>query len=181
MSNVLIGAGLATGMFYRAPAGTTLPTSPMDSLGADWVEVGAITEDGITLTLPSGEVLRNWAKVPERKINTENGSVNAPIMYTTKKVLETLFGANNVTHIAPTSGHGNVDSVTLAPDVSAEPASYLFLMKDGDTLAMLATADGLITEIGDIPFNGGEGATWEATIEGTWVFATDDGQVDSGS
>ena len=100
MSDVLIGAGLATGMFYVAPKGTSLPTSPAETLGASWVEVGAITEDGITLTLPSGDVLRNWAKVAERKINTENGSVNAPIMYTTKKVLETLFGSSNVTHIA---------------------------------------------------------------------------------
>lgn len=181
MSNVLIGAGLATGMFYTAPKGTALPTSPMETLTADWVEVGAITEDGITFTLPSGDVLRNWAKVAERKINTENGSVSAPIMYTTKKVLETLFGAGNVTHIASTGTHGNVDSVTLSPDVSAEPASYLFLMKDGDTLAMLGTSDGLITEIGDVAFNGGASANWEATIEGTWTFATDDGQVASGS
>lgn len=181
MSDVLIGAGLATGMFYVAPKGTSLPTSPAESLGADWAEVGAITEDGITLTLPSGDVLRNWAKVAERKINTENGSVNAPIMYTTKKVLETLFGASNVTHIAPSGTHGNVDSVTLSPDVSAEPASYLFLMKDGDKLAMLGTSDGLITEISDVAFNGGAGASWEAKIEGTWTFAVDDGQVASGS
>ena len=181
MSDVLIGAGLATGMFYTAPKGTVLPVSPMDTLGGDWTEVGAITEDGITLTLPSGDVLRNWAKIAERKINTENGSVSAPIMYTTKKVLETLFGASNVTHIAPDSSHGNIDSVTLAPDVSAEPASYLFLMKDGDRLAMLATNDALITEIGDVSFNGGASANWEATIEGTWTFATDDGQVASGS
>ena len=179
MSEVLIGAGLATGMFFVAPKGTSLPTSPMESLGADWKEVGAITEDGITFTLPSGEVLRNWAKVAERKINTENGSVNAPIMYTTKTVLETLFGSNNVTHISATSSHGNVDSVTLSPDVSAEPASYLFLMKDGDTLAMLGTTDGLITEVSDVSFNGGASATWEAKIEGTWTFATDDGQVSS--
>lgn len=181
MSNVLIGAGNATGMFYTAPKGTVLPVSPMETLTADWTEVGAITEDGITFTLPSGDVLRNWALVPERKVNTENGSVSAPIMYTTKKVLETLFGASNVTHIASTGTHGNVDSVTLAPDVSAEPASYLFLMKDGDTLAMLATNDALITEVSDISFNGSNGATWSATIEGTWTFATDDGQVASGS
>ena len=181
MSNVLIGAGLATGMFYTAPKGTTLPTTPTATLGADWKEVGAITEDGITLTLPSGDVLRNWAKIAERKINTENGSVDVPIMYTTKKVLETLFGAGNVTHVAPTTSHGNVDSVVISPDVSAEPASYLFLMKDGDTLAMLATNDGLITEIGDVAFNGGAGATWDAKIEGTWTFAVDDGQVASHS
>ena len=181
MSDVLIGAGLATGMFYTAPKGTALPTSPMETLTADWSEVGAITEDGITLALPSGEVLRNWAKIAERKINTKNGSVDAPIMYTTKKVLETLFGANNVTHIASTGTHGNVNSVTLSPDVSAEPASYIFLMKDGDSLAMLASNDALITEISDVSFNGSGSVNWGAKIEGTWTFATDDGQVASGS
>lgn len=179
MSNVLVGAGLATGMFFTAPKGTALPAYPGASLGADWAEVGAITEDGITLSLPNGDVIRNWALVAERKINTENGQITAPIMYTTKKVLETLFGTNNVTHVAATSTHGNLDSVELAPDVSAEPAAFLFLMKDGDKLAMLGSSDALITEIGDVSFTPSEGATWEATIDGTWTFMVDDGAVTS--
>ena len=98
-------------------------------------------------------------------------------MYTTKKVLETLFGAGNVTHTAATATHGNVDAVEIAPDVSAEPAAYLFLMKDGDKLAMLGTTNGLITEIGDVSFSPSEGVTWEATIDGTFTFQIDDGQV----
>ena len=175
MSNVLVGAGLATGMFFTAPKGTALPSYPGASLTADWTEVGAITEDGITFSLPNGDVIRNWALVAERKINTENGQVTAPIMYTTKKVLETLFGSNNVTHVAANSSHGNLDSVELAPDVSAEPAAFLFLMKDGDKLAMLGSSDALITEIGDVSFTPSEGATWEATIDGTWTFMVDDG------
>lgn len=179
MSNVLVGAGLATGMFFTAPKGTALPAYPGESLGADWTEVGAITEDGITLSLPNGDVIRNWALVAERKINTENGQITAPIMYTTKKVLETLFGSNNVTHVAASSSHGNLDSVELAPDVSAEPAAFLFLMKDGDKLAMLGSSDALITEIGDVSFTPSEGATWEATIDGTWTFMVDDGAVTS--
>lgn len=179
MSDVLIGAGKATGMFFTAPKGTALPAYPSEALGADWTEVGAITEDGISLTLPSGDVLRNWALVAERKVNTENGTVSAPIMYTTKKVLETLFGAGNVAHTSASAVHGNVDAVTLSPDVSAEPASYLFLMKDGDKLAMLGTTNGLITEISDVSFSPSEAVTWEATIDGTWTFAVDDGQVTS--
>lgn len=177
MSNVLIGAGKATGMFFTAPAGTALPAYPSEALGADWSEVGAITEDGITFSLPSGDVLRNWALIAERKINTENGTVQAPIMYTTKKVLETIFGAGNVIHTAASSTHGNVDAVEIAPDVSAEPAAYLFLMKDGDKLAMLGTTNGLITEIGDVSFSPSAGVIWEATIDGTFTFAVDDGQV----
>ena len=179
MSDVLVGAGLATGMFFTAPKGTALPSYPGASLSADWSEVGAITEDGITFSLPNGDVIRNWALVAERKINTENGQVTAPIMYTTKKVLETLFGSNNVTHVAASSGHGNLDSVELSPDVSAEPAAYLFLMKDGNKLAMLGTSDGLITEIGDVSFTPAEGATWEATIDGTFTFMVDDGAATS--
>lgn len=179
MSDVLIGAGKATGMFFTAPKGTALPAYPSEALGADWTEVGAITEDGISLTLPSGDVLRNWALVAERKVNTENGTVSAPIMHTTKKVLETLFGAGNVAHTSASAVHGNVDAVTLSPDVSAEPASYLFLMKDGDKFAMLGTTDGLITEISDVSFSPSEAVTWEATIDGTWTFAVDDGQVTS--
>ena len=179
MSNVLVGAGLATGMFFTAPKGTALPSYPGASLSADWSEVGAITEDGITLSLPNGDVIRNWALVAERKINTENGQITAPIMYTTKKVLETLFGSNNVTHVAANSSHGNLDSVELAPDVSAEPAAFLFLMKDGDKLAMLGSSDALITEIGDVSFTPSDGATWEATIDGTWTFMVDDGAITS--
>ena len=179
MSDVFIGAGRATGMFFRAPKGTALPATPSTAPGAAWTEVGAITEDGITFTLPSGDVLRNWALVAERKANTENGKVAAPIMHTSKKVLETLFGAGNVVYTAATSGHGNISSVEIAPDVSAEPAAYLFLMKDGDALAMLGTTNGLITEIGDVAFTPTAGATWEATIDGTWTFAYDDGQATS--
>ena len=179
MSNVLIGAGNVSGMFYRAPAGESIPSSPASAISGNWTEVGAITDDGITLSLPSGDVLRNWALEPERKINTENGSVTAPIMYTTKKVLETLFGASNVNYTAATVSDGNISSVTLSPDVSAEPASYLFLMKDGDSLAMLATNNGLITEIGDVSFAPDSSVNWEATIEGTWTFMIDDGQIAS--
>ena len=179
MSNAMLGGGLATGMFYTAPKGTALPTTPGTTPGASWVLVGDISEDGITLTRPNGDVIRNWALDPVRKVNTENGKITAPIIDTSKKVLETLYGADNVTYTAATSGHGNITSVTLSPDVSAEPASYLFLMKDGESLAMLGTSNGLITEIGDVSFSPTEAVVWTATIDASWTFMRDDGQVTS--
>ena len=179
MSNVLIGAGLATGMFFTAPKGTALPTTPGTTPGATWKEVGAITADGISLKLPSGDILKNWALVSERKINTENGVISAPIMYTTKDVFETLFGAGNVSVTPASSAHGNIASVTLSPDVAAEPAAYLFLMKDGDTLVSIGTTDGLITEIADVNFSPTEAATWNASIDASWTISVDDGQTTS--
>ena len=104
-NKVNLGIGLATGMFYTAPAGTTLPAYPSASL-TSWTEVGAVSADGITWsTGKDSDPLRNWAKEVERLIAKEverliasdkGGTVQAPLMYTEQKTLETIFGASNV-------------------------------------------------------------------------------------
>ena len=177
MANTIVGAGRATGMAYRAPKGTALPSTPGEALAADWEEIGSVGEDGITMTLPNGDVLRNWALVAERKINTENGKIQVPFISTDEKSLGACFGSNNVTTTAADASHGNINSVTLSPDVSAEPCAWLFLMKDGDTLGMIGTSDGLVTEIADVAFNASNAITWNTTIDATWTVAFDDGQV----
>lgn len=179
MSEVLLGAGKSTGMFFTAPKGTALPSYPGETLGADWKQVGDVGEDGLSLKLPSGDVIRNWAMVAKRRVNTENGVITVPILDTTKKTMETLFGEDNVDYLAATSQHGNVTSVEFGVDVTAEPAAYIFLMKDGDTLAYIGSSDALITEIADPVFKAGEPTMWNAQIDGTWKFMFDDGDVTS--
>ena len=179
MSNVVVGKGDSTGMAFRAPAGTALPSYPGASLSADFKAIGNVGEDGLTLKLPSGDVIKNWALDPERRINTENGQLTVPFIHTTKATLETLFGDNNVSYTAANSTHGNLTAVEFSPDVFAEPAAYLFLMKDGSTRAFVGCTSGLISEIGDIALKGTEAAQWDATIDGTWTFMVDDGNVTS--
>lgn len=179
-NNVNLGIGLATGMFYTAPAGTALPSGPLDSLSADWTSAGAITADGITWTTgKDSDPLRNWAKETERLVGSdEGGSVTAPMMYTTEETMNTIFGADNVTVTAADVSHGNIVSVTVAPGVSASPMAFLFIMKDGEDSMMLGTSKGIVREVGDITFSPTEGITWEATIEAaSWTFAKDDGQT----
>ena len=179
-NNVNLGIGLATGMFYTAPAGTALPAYPSDTLTADWKEVGAVTADGITwATGKDSDPLRNWAKEIERLMAAEEGgSVTAPLMYTTEETLKVIFGSDNVTVTAADSSHGKLVSVTVAPGVSAAPAAFLFIMKDGDDMLMLGTSKGIVREVGDISFSPTEAITWEATIEAaSWTFAKDDGQT----
>ena len=179
MSKVLVGKGDSTGMAFRAPAGTALPSYPGASLSADWKAIGNVGEDGLTLKLPSGDVVRNWALDPERRINTENGQLSVPFIHTDKATLETLVGDNNVTFVAADGTHGNLTSVEFSPDVYAEPAAYLFLMKDGSTRAYVGSTNALISEIGDIAFNGANPTQYDATIDGTWTFMVDDGAVSS--
>ena len=180
MSKVLIGAGNESlGFFLTAPKGTALPATPGTTPGSAWKEVGSIDVNGISLKLPNGDVIKNWANLAERKINTENGTISGNIMYTTKVVFETLFGEDNVDYTAADGTHGNITSVTLSPDVSAEPAAYLFLVKDGDTLVSIGTTNGLITDIADVSFNPTTAVTWAPTISGVWTISHDDGEVTS--
>lgn len=178
MPNVNLGIGMATGMFYTAPAGTALPATPSTAPGSAWTNAGAITADGITwATGKDSEPLRNWAKETERLVSSEEGgTVTAPMMYTNETTLKTIFGEDNVEVTPATSESGKVISVTVEPGVSASPMAFLFIMKDGTDMIMLGTSKGIVREIGDITFVPSEGITWEATIEAaSWTFAKDDG------
>lgn len=179
-NNVNLGIGLATGMVFMADAGTVLPSSPLETLSADWKSIGAITADGITwATGKDSEPLRNWAKETERlTASDEGGTVVAPLMYTNEDTLKAIFGSDNVTVTAADSTHGNLVSVTVAPGVSASPKAFLFLMKDGDDTMLVGTSKGIVREVGDISFSPTEAIVWEATIEAaSWTFVKDDGQL----
>lgn len=180
-NKVNLGIGNATGMFYTATAGTTLPTTPAATL-TGWTEVGAIDENGITWS-PSkdSEPIRNWAKVIERlAAATEGGTVKGNLLYTDKKTLETIFGADNVTYTAADSTHGNITKVTVAPGVSAPACAFLFIMKDGDDMIMIGTSSGVVRDLDDITFAPGDAIVYGVTIESdSWTFAKDDGQITS--
>lgn len=178
-NKVNLGIGAVTGMFYTAPEGTALPSYPGETLAADWVECGAVSDAGLTwATGKDSDPLRNWAKEVERLIaSDEGGTVTAPLLYTEEDTLKTIFGNDNVTVTAADATHGKITSVTVAPGVSAAPLAFLFLMKDGDDLLMLGTSKGILRDVSDITLSPTEAIVWECTIEAaSWTFAKNDGQ-----
>ena len=111
-----LGIGLATGMFYHAPAGTALPAYPGEALGASWKLVGDVTQDGITLTTDkSVENLKNWANVIKRVIMTDHSeTIQSPLMDTTAEVLKTVIGKDNVTVTPANGSHGELVAANLS-------------------------------------------------------------------
>lgn len=180
-NNVNLGIGNVSGMFYTAPAGTALPQYPGDATGlAAFTECGAVSADGITWASgKDSDPLRNWAKEVERLIaSDEGGTVQAPLMYTNQKTLETIYGKDNVTVEQADQDHGELVSVTVAPGVSASPMAFVFIMKDGDDMLMLGTERGIVRDVDDISFSPTEAITWTATIEAaSWTFMKDNGQT----
>lgn len=176
---VKLGAGLATGMFFHAPAGTALPTYPTETLAEAWEEVGYVSQDGITWHHGrSGEALKDWSNTIRRILeSSDDKTVTVPIISTTKKVLQTIFGADNVTEAEATTGHGKLLSLSSDGMMSGEE-SFLFLMKDGDDTIALGTTSGFISALDDITFAPGSPITWNATVNmSNWKLILDDGQV----
>lgn len=177
-----LGIGLATGMFYHAPAGTTLPESPLATLPNAWEEVGDVSDAGITLTFDKSTTnLRNWANQLKRTVLTEHAeTVQAPIMDTTKEVLETVLGEGSVTETAASSTHGKLYKASLTQSSLPPEEAYLFLMKDDDDAIALGCTKGQITSMDAITFAPGATINWVPTItaldEG-WQIILDDGQT----
>lgn len=174
-NEVMLGGGYASGMFYTAPANTTLPAYPGDDLTA-WTKVGDIDADGITFTTRDSETLKNWAGEPKRVIpGTDPATVKAKIMDITEETLKTVFGSDNVTKTVADQDHGTLLSVNL--DSKPDNAAFLFIMKDGDRMTYVGTSNGLVSELGDITYKGDEAVELDITIQGIWTQVTDDGET----
>lgn len=155
-----LGLGLATGMFYHAPAGTALPTDPTATIPNTWTHVGDVTNDGITLTMDkSVENLRNWANVIKRVIMTEHTeTIQAPIMDTTEEVLKTVLGEDNVTTAS------DITTVNLSAASLPDEEAFLFVMKDGDDMMMIGCTNGQVTSVDDVTFAPESAINWVPTI-----------------
>lgn len=158
--DVKLGLGLATGMFYHAPAGTALPTDPTAAIPNTWTHIGDVSEDGITLaTDKSVTNLKNWANKIKRSIMTDHSeTIQSPLMDTTAEVLKVVLGEDNVTE-SSTAVTANLS----ASDLPAQEA-FLWVMKDGDDMMMLGCSYGQVTAVDNVSFAPGSAINWTPTI-----------------
>lgn len=158
--DVKLGLGLATGMFYHAPAGTALPTDPTATVPSTWTHVGDVSDAGITLALEkSVENLRNWANVIKRVIMTEHSeTIQSPIMDTTEEALKAVVGADNVTTA------NDVTTVNLSDGELPPEEAFLWVMKDGDDMIMIGCTNGQVSAVDNVSFTPGSAINWTPTI-----------------
>lgn len=173
--DVKLGLGLATGMFYHAPAGTALPTDPTAAIPSTWTHVGDVSEDGITLaTDKSVTNLKNWANKIKRAIMTDHSeTIQSPLMDTTAEVLKTVLGDDNVTV------SNSLTTASLSASDLPEQEAFLWVMKDGDDMMMIGCSYGQVTAVDNVSFAPGSAINWTPTItamgDNGFVFLMDEG------
>lgn len=160
MSEVKLGLGLSTGMFYHAPKDTTLPTDPTAQLPAAWVHIGDVSDAGITLALDKSTTnLRNWANAIKRVIMTEHGeTIQSPIMDTTEEALKAVVGEANVTSAS------GVVTVNLSDGELPPEEAFLWVMKDGEDMIMIGCKQGQVSAVDNVSFAPGAAIIWTPTI-----------------
>ncbi len=158
--DVKLGTGLATGMFYHAPAGTALPTDPTATLASVWVDAGDVTDAGITLALNKSTTnLKNWANVVKRVILTEHSeTIQSPLMDTTEESLKTVLGEDNV------SVSNGVITASLSDGKLPDEEAFLWVMKDGDDMIMIGCTRGQVSAVDNVSFAPGDAIKWTPTI-----------------
>ena len=97
--NITIGRPKVGGAIYYAPAGSALPTNASASLSAAYVNLGYVTENGVTLTTAEEtDVIKAWGPESVMVSQTDFGeTVTYNLLETIRPaVLQYLRGAENV-------------------------------------------------------------------------------------
>ena len=135
-----IGIGDASGYFGYGTSGAAATLSD-DIL---------ISQDGITLTTPSREVLKDWANQVIRSMPGEDlPTIQANFITTSSDLFELIFGG---------------DGTTISPSIVPDNHSFIFQIADGDDIITISTTNGVVTEVADVNFTTTEVITWTATI-----------------
>lgn len=160
------------GAVFRAPEGTALPTSATAEIGKDFVNLGTISEDGVTNdgTRETDEI-KEWggsvvlepqtSKVDKFKMKfMDHKDVN---------VLKTIYGDSNVS--------GDLESGITVKVNSEELERYAWIIDmvlSGGDLKRVCIPSGKVTEIGEIVYKGTEAVLFDSTIS---CKPDDDGQT----
>jgi hypothetical protein len=158
-ANVMVGV---TGGAYVAPEGTTLPTDATTSLNGAFVEVGYLSEDGISQSISEDITdLVAWQNADVvRKIQTSHDvTYSFTMIETTDVTLETFYG----------------NYAAGAVEITADQLprqSWVLSVVDGTDLIRIVIPEGQIIERGDLVFQNGDAVGYPITIT---AFPDDDG------
>lgn len=158
--DVKLGLGLATGMFYHAPAGTALPTDPTETIPVAWKHVGDVSDAGITLALNKSTTnIKNWANKIKRVLLTDHSeTIQSPIMDTVEEALKAVMGERNVTTAS------GVTTVNLSDGDLPPEEAFLWVMKDGDDMMMIGCSHGQVSAVDNVTMAPGAAINWTPTI-----------------
>lgn len=159
--NVRVGL---TGAISKGALATAAPTTAVSVLDAAFKDSGAISEDGVTLTLPdSGDstpikIWQNGQTVRTLRTTSDDlPTLSFTMLETNKTSVETYFGVT----VTQTASHGTFDYT----GATRTPSCYVLDVVDGAVTHRYHVPRGATASVGDVVYQNGEAVGFEVTIE----------------
>lgn len=157
-ANVLVGR---SGALYVAPSGTPLPTTASMPLNAAFVELGYVSEDGVTET-PEEDTseIRAWqgSTIVRRVTSSYEHRFSFKLIETKKPVLELYFKGSTVQSDGGTGFKLDVKSPTT------DRRAFVLDVVDGDKVVRNVVEDGEVVERGEITYGAEDAVGYEVTL-----------------
>lgn len=161
-TKVTVGKPKVGGAIHWAPIGSTLPTSATASLDAAFVELGYVSEDGLTNNnSPESDTVKAWGGDTVLNLQTDRPDTFAftLIEALNEDVLKTVYGSSNVTK----DGSGNLTVKATAQDMPSGAWVFDMIMKGGRA-KRIVVPNGTISELGEIVYKDDEAVGYNVTI-----------------
>lgn len=161
-SNVSVGKPKIGGGVYVAPTGTTLPTDATTTLNASFVNLGYVSEDGVTNSgTDAGTDINAWGGDVVLNVAGANADTFSLTFIESLNVdvLKEVYGAANVS--------GTLASgITVKANKTALVARewVLEMVMNNGSLRRVVIPHGTITERGEIVYKDDEPIGYEVTI-----------------
>lgn len=143
-----------TGGVYGAPAGTTLPTTVGGALAGAFVELGYLSEEGITQAIDESiSDIRAW----------QNGDIVRKVQDSHDVTFALSLLETNAENLATYYGNYDAGVVEVRGDTGTRQA-WVINIVDGDHDLRIVIPDGQVTDRGDIQYVNGNAIMYPLTI-----------------
>jgi hypothetical protein len=150
-TNVLVGV---TGSIYYAPAGTAVPTTVGGALNGAFVDVGYISEDGVSTSVTNDSAeIKAW----------QNGDIVRRIQTSHDFTLAFAMLETNAASLELYWGNYTAGAVEVTGDQPYRGAFVVNVVDDTSDVRYVIP-DGQITERGELTYVNGEAALYQVTL-----------------
>lgn len=159
--NVSVGKPMADGAVFVAPSGTTIPNDAKTPLSDAFLNIGYISEDGVTNAIETDtEEIKAWGgdTVLEPQISRKE-TFSYTMIETNEVSMKQAFGEENVTV-------GEDGSISVKHN-GKEKSEYVYVIEvlmTGNRVKRQVIPRGKVTEIGEIAYVDNEAIGYETTV-----------------